>query len=187
MSEASHLPGHFLIAMPSMLDPNFERTVTFICEHTAEGAVGLVINRPMDMDISDVLRELAMDVRDQSLASQPVLQGGPVEQHKGFVLHESNEKWHGTLWARDSIQVTASRQILSALADGSGPDRAALALGYAGWGPGQLEEELLENAWLVVPAQAGIIFETPATERWKEAAGLLGIDVASLAPTGGHA
>ena len=187
MSEGNHLPGHFLIAMPSMLDPNFQRTVTYICEHTEDGAVGLVVNRPMDMDVSDVLRELAMDVRNESIASQPVLQGGPVEQHKGFVLHESPESWDGTLWSRDSIQVTASRQILSALADGSGPERAALALGYAGWGPGQLEEELLENAWLVAPAASRIIFETPPDERWREAAALLGVDLATLAPSGGHA
>jgi len=187
MDKPTNLTGHLLIAMPSLLDPNFARTVTYICEHGEQGALGLVINRPLDMDFGEVLEQLALKAADPALARRPILQGGPVELQRGFVIHSAPRDWEATVAVTDSIFVTTSRDILNSLADGRGPEQALLVLGYAGWGPGQLEDEIAANAWLSVPASADIIFDTPFEERWQRAAALLGVDIATLGPQAGHA
>lgn len=187
MQETTSLTGHLLIAMPSMMDPNFYRTVTYICEHSEHGTLGLVINRPLDMDLGQVFEQLSLGSPKPELASRPVLRGGPVQLERGFVLHESNERWDSTVPVSPSINVTTSQDILSAMAAGTGPERAIVALGYAGWGAGQLEQEISANAWLSVPAVPQIIFDTPFEARWQEAAALLGVDLAAIAPGAGHA
>jgi len=187
MQNASYLAGNLLIAMPAMPDPNFNRTVTYICEHSEKGALGLVINRPLDMELSEVFEQLDLDVSRPALSRRPVLQGGPVQLERGFVLHRSDVKWDSTMEVTNSVFVTTSRDILTAMAAGRGPDTALVALGYAGWGPGQLEDEIAANAWLSVPAEPEIIFETPFEERWQRAAGLLGVDLMTISGDAGHA
>jgi putative transcriptional regulator len=187
MPETTSLTGHLLIAMPSMMDPNFHRTVTYICEHSEHGTLGLVINRPLDMDLGQVFEQLSLGSPQPALASRPVLRGGPVQLERGFVLHESTRRWDSTVPVTPSMNVTTSQDILSAMASGDGPERAIVALGYAGWGAGQLEQEISANAWLSVPAVPQIIFDTPFEARWREAAALLGVDPAAIAPDAGHA
>lgn len=191
MTEPTYLTGHLLIAMPAMQDPNFVKTVTYICEHSDQGALGIVINRPLDMDLGTIFDQLYLESADPELARQPVLQGGPVHQERGFVLHEpanaSSREFDATLAVTDAIRVTTSQDILTAMARGDGPRRALVALGYAGWGAGQLESELVQNAWLSVPASPKIIFDTPFEQRWRESAKLLGIDLNTISHQAGHA
>jgi putative transcriptional regulator len=191
MTDATCLTGHLLIAMPAMQDPNFVKTVTYICEHSDQGALGIVINRPLAMDLGTIFDQLELEPTDPDLARQPVLQGGPVHQERGFVLHEPADPTGGefdaTLAVTDAIRVTTSQDILTAMARGTGPKRALVALGYAGWGAGQLESELAQNAWLSVPASPQIIFDTPFEQRWRESARLLGIDLNVISSQAGHA
>ncbi len=187
MGEVTYLTGHLLIAMPAMADPNFVRTVTYICEHTDQGALGIVINRPLEMDLGEVFQQLSLAAADAGLSKQAVLRGGPVQTERGFVLHEPSRKWDSTVEVSESAHLTTSQDILSALAEGTGPKRALMALGYAGWGAGQLESEMSANAWLSVPASAAIIFDTPYEARWLAAAGLLGINLATISSQAGHA
>jgi putative transcriptional regulator len=181
------MTGHLLIAMPTMMDPNFHQTVTYICEHSDLGALGLIINRPLDMGLGEVLEQLSLDSSDETLTVQPVLRGGPVQTERGFVLHESPREWEATMPVGESIYVTTSKDILSSLAAGNGPERALIVLGYAGWGAGQLEAEIRENAWLSVPADPRIVFDTPFEQRWEEAARKLGVDLTTLSTQVGHA
>lgn len=183
----SFLQHHFLIAMPSLEDPNFDGTVTYLCKHDDEGAFGLVINRPLSMQASEVFQQLDLDVVDSTQAEQPVLGGGPVQPSLGFVLHQSSTSFESTLDADAQIKVTISRDILESMAGGHGPSPAVITLGYAGWDAGQLEAELAANAWLSVPADPAIIFNTPIEQRWTAAAGLLGVDIAQLTNYAGHA
>lgn len=186
--DATHsLAGHLLLAMPGMTDPNFHRAVTYICEHGPAGALGIVINKPMSMDVGEVFEQLSLEAEAPLLRAQPVLRGGPVQTERGFVLHETPLKWDATTNVGHSIYVTTSQDILSDLAAGKGPARILMALGYAGWGAGQLEEEILHNAWLTVPASANIVFETPYEQRWQAAVQSLGIELASLSLEAGHA
>jgi putative transcriptional regulator len=187
MSDLIQMTGQLLIAMPSMTDPNFHRTVTYICEHSGLGALGLVINRPLEMALSDVFAQLALEPEGKVPVSQPVLRGGPVQTERGFVVHESPLEWEATMEVSESIYVTTSQDILSSLAAGTGPERALIVLGYAGWGAGQLEAEIRENAWLNVPADKQIVFETPFEKRWKAAANKLGVDLTTMSPDAGHA
>jgi len=187
MDDPHYLAGHLLIAMPAMADPNFARTVTYICEHSDQGALGLVINRPLDIDLGDVFAQLELKGCDEEMSSRPVLHGGPVHMERGFVIHETEECWENSTAINDSIQVTTSRDVLIAMANGHGPKRASVALGYAGWGAGQLEHEILENSWLNTPANAQIIFDTPFEDRWQQSAQLLGIDLSMISSDAGHA
>lgn len=188
MSEGQYLTGQFLIAMPAMVDPNFDRTVTYICEHNDEGALGIIVNRPTSLSLGEILGQMDLEIADPSLAAQPVLQGGPVQPERGFVIHDhGGHGFSSTLMSADGLMVTTSRDILVALAKGHGPSRAVIALGYAGWGAGQLEAEMVANAWLTVPASADIIFSVPFERRWESAAALLGVDIAALSPEAGHA
>jgi putative transcriptional regulator len=181
------LQDHFLIAMPAMADPNFTETVTYICKHDAEGAFGIVINRPSDLSLGEMLGQLAIDLADRGLAERPVMQGGPVEPERGFVLHRSDRPYEATLSAGAEVKVTSSPDILAALGRGDGPDPVLVALGYAGWGRGQLDAELGSNTGLPVPANPAIIFETPLEQRWTAALGLPGVDIRRITQYAGHA
>ncbi len=181
------LAGQLLVAMPSMMDPNFQQTVTYICEHSTSGALGIIINRPLNMDISEVLEHLSLHPTQDNHLKQPVMQGGPVQSERGFVLHESPHNWDSTTEIGHSICVTTSQDILSDVAAGNGPDRILMALGYAGWQAGQLEYEIRQNAWLTVPASTNLVFDTPFKDRWKAAAESIGIDPANLSPYSGNA
>ena len=180
------LQDHFLIAMPAMADPNFTQTVTYICKHDDEGAFGVVINRPSDLSLGEMLGQLAIDLKDRTLAERPVMHGGPVEPERGFVLHRSEQPFEGTL-AVGEIKLTSSPDILAALGRGAGPEPVLVALGYAGWGRGQLEVELSSNTWLTVPANPSIIFDTPYEQRWTAALGLPGVDIQRITEYAGHA
>jgi putative transcriptional regulator len=187
MDPAQSLTNHFLIAMPGLEDPNFSRTVTYICEHTEQGSMGIVINRPMELQLLTMLDQLDIKVENPGKASQPIYIGGPVQTDRGFVLHSGAKTWDSTLNITDGINVTTSRDILEAIARGDGPPASLVALGYAGWGSGQLEREMAENAWLSGPADAEILFQVPAAERWQAAARLLGVDLNLLSGEAGHA
>jgi putative transcriptional regulator len=181
------LQDHFLIAMPAMADPNFNETVTYISKHDTDGAFGIVINRPTDLSLGEMLGQLAIDLADRSLAERPVMHGGPVEPERGFVLHRSEQVFEATLCSGPEIKLTSSPDILAALGRGTGPDPVLVALGYAGWGRGQLEAELGSNTWLTVPANPAIIFETPLEQRWTAALGLPGVDIRRITQYAGHA
>jgi putative transcriptional regulator len=187
MAASEFLTNQLLIAMPSLGDPNFHRTVTLICEHSAEGALGIIINRPTQMPLRHVLQQLSLEAVSADIGDRPVLHGGPVQQERGFVVHEPAGEWESTLEVSDQIRVTTSRDILAAIARGDGPRRALVALGYAGWESGQLEAEMLANAWLSAPAPGEIVFDLPFHERWTAATHSLGVDPARLSGQAGHA
>jgi len=181
------LTNHFLIAMPGLQDPNFSRTVTYVCEHTDQGAMGIVINRPMDIRLGEMLDQLDIKSSDHQVLDAQVYLGGPVQQERGFVLHSAGEGFDSTLCVTPEICVTTSRDVLEAIADGKGPTHRLIALGYAGWGGGQLEQEMSANAWLSGPVDEEIIFDLPASARWQAAANLLGVDLNLLSGEAGHA
>lgn len=187
MVDSASLTNHFLIAMPQLLDPNFFHTVTYICEHNNDGAMGIVVNRPMDLRLGDVMEHLSIAGASAPIAALPVFQGGPVQREHGFVLHRPVGHWNATLGITDSIGVTTSRDVLEAIAREAGPQQSFIALGYAGWAPGQLDQEMAENAWLSGPADPEIIFGTPVEQRWEAAAALLGVDLRLLSGDVGHA
>lgn len=180
------LRDHFLIAMPGLNDSSFAHTVTYICEHSDKGAMGVVINAATPMLLKEIFSQMDLeDLSDQG--DQIVMSGGPVQPERGFVLHSNEAKWQSTLEISPDVSLTASRDIITALAEGRGPKQCLIALGYAGWGEGQLEAEIAANSWLTVPADKNIIFNTPLEERWASAALALGIDVNLISSTAGHA
>jgi putative transcriptional regulator len=181
------LTNQFLVAMPGMSDPNFSQTVTLVCEHSAQGALGIVINRPLSMTLGEVFAQLGLDTSKARLAAEPVLQGGPVQTDRGFVLHSPGPRWDSTLPVSERLHLTTSRDVLDALASGEGPEEAVVALGYAGWDAGQLEAEMAQNAWLTVPVDERLLFSTPAAERWQAAGRLLGVNLLHLSSDAGHA
>lgn len=184
---SSHLKHHFLIAMPHMDDPNFAKTLVYLVEHGPEGAMGLVVNRPSGLSLADLLEQLRPDDEPPALChSLPVFAGGPVQAERGFVLHPAPREFAATL-SLGTLGLTSSRDILFSIADGLGPDRYLITLGYAGWGAGQLEAELAANAWLSVPADEDILFELPFDRRLQAAASRLGVDLALLSAQAGHA
>ena len=188
MSPPHYLSRHLLIAMPTLEDPNFARGVTLICQHGEEGAMGLTINRPSDLRLGDVMRQIGVDVVPPEVAARKVLIGGPVQMERGFVLHEAAGTWDSSLALGDDLVVTTSKDVLQAIAEGRGPGRYLVMLGYAGWIAGQLEQELRDNAWLTVaPRDHDIFFETPLEQRWDAAARLLGIDISRMTGAAGHA
>ena len=186
-AEFESLKNHFLIAMPSLTQGIFAHSLTYLCEHNEQGAMGIIINRPMGLALGEILEHLNIDgVRHHS--EDPVMAGGPVQTDRGFVLHPTGEQqWESTRSITEEISLTTSRDILDALAHNEGPASALVALGYAGWGAGQLESELVANSWLTIPADSAIIFDTPAEKRLDAAAAKLGIDLSLLAPGAGHA
>lgn len=186
--KTASLKHHFLIAMPDMADPNFAHSITYICEHNEEGAMGIMVNRPMDLTVADILAHLQIHDFADHLQEQQVLYGGPVQTERGFVLHRSHpHQWDTTLCVEDDICLTTSRDILVALSRNEGPQECLVALGYAGWSAGQLDYEMAQNAWLSVKADADILFATPFDQRWQAAAALLGVDMNLMSGQVGHA
>lgn len=183
----SYLNNHFLIAMPTLADDNFSHTVTYICEHTPQGAMGVIINRPTDLVLGDLLEQLDIEAIDEEIARIPVYHGGPVQVERGFILHQPLGDWDSTLTVSEEIGLTMSQDILEAIANGLGPEKFHIALGYAGWDDGQLEEELLSNAWLTGPADKHIIFDEAVEQRWQAAASTLGVELNLLSTDVGHA
>ena len=189
--ETVSLANHFLIAMPAMVDPNFARTLTYICEHNAEGAIGIIVNRPMDMNLAGLFDRVSIPFEDEQaearFAGLPVYFGGPVQTDRGFVLHRPAGQWQSSLSVSDSIALTSSRDVLQAMGSTGMPSEVLVSLGYAGWTAGQLEWELSQNAWLTVEADSAIIFTLPPEARLPAAMQLLGIDFANLSDVAGHA
>jgi putative transcriptional regulator len=187
MGPDSSLTNQLLIAMPGMADPNFSTTVTLICEHNDDGALGIIINRPLTLKLSGLFEQLSVDDPDPVAAGDPVLSGGPVGTERGFVLHGPEQRYENTLPVSDDIQLTLSRDVIDAMASGEGPDKTLVALGYAGWEAGQLEDEMLANSWLSVEATPELVFDTPFADRWDSAARTLGIDITRMSSDSGHA
>lgn len=184
---SGYLQQQMLIAMPAMADPNFSRSVTLLCQHNEEGAIGITINRRSDFTLGELLFQLNIPCESQEISSMMVLEGGPVSPDRGFVLHTPVEGFDSSIRINEDIMVTTSRDVLSAIATGNGPKQFLVALGYAGWGDGQLESEMRQNAWLSVPADKGILFESELQNRWEKAVGTLGININDLHGVGGHA
>ena len=184
-NQINNFVGQLLIASPSLNDPNFHQTVTYICENDDTGSFGLIINRPMETNISEVLNQLTLDPPNE-LGNFPVLQGGPVGLERGFVLHKEGE-WENTSKINQDVSITTSKDILLSMASGKGLSKSLLILGYAGWGSGQLEQELQTNSWINVPANQDILFSVPYKKRWDEAINLLGIDASNISGQIGHA
>jgi putative transcriptional regulator len=186
-----NLTNHFLIAMPNMADPHFSRTLTYVCEHNDQGALGIVVNRPLDMTLQGLFERLSLSLKDPAYADAPIYFGGPVQMDRGFVLHLPAGEWQSTLKVTaaksGAIGLTTSKDILEAVGRGEGPAKMLVSLGYAGWSAGQIEHELKQNAWLTVEARDAIIFDLPADERLPAAMHLLGLDYARLADQAGHA
>ena len=181
------LTGHFLIAMPNMADPHFAKTLTYVCEHNEHGALGVVVNRPIDMTVQALFEQVDIELQPKELGNQWVHFGGPVQMDRGFVLHQPVGEWQSTLAVNSELGLTTSKDILEAVGQGEGPDKILITLGYAGWAPGQLEHELAQNAWLTVAASPAVIFDLPAEERLAAAMEMLGVDFATLSEEAGHA
>ena len=183
----TNLTHHFLIAMPSMADPHFFRSLTYIAEHSEQGALGVIVNRPIDMNLGMLFERVELPLETEHFAGQPVYFGGPVQTDRGFVLHRPAGEWQSTLRVNDEIALTSSRDILQAIGSAGEPHEVLVTLGYAGWAAGQLEQELAENAWLTVTADTSIIFDLPPEARLSAAMQKLGINFASLSDVAGHA
>jgi len=187
MTKETNLTNHFLIAMPNLEEGNFSQSVTYICEHDENGALGIMINRPSEISLDEILSQLHISPGTDEVLEQRILTGGPVQTDRGFILHSPLGQWESSLQVTDKIAVTTSQDIMLAIANNKGPYHCLIALGYAGWGPGQLEYEISQNTWLSCPATEEIIFNTPIEKRWKAAALLLGIDLQLLSNQTGHA
>lgn len=185
--DSINLTNHFLIAMPGMADPYFSRTLTLICEHSDKGAIGLVVNKPIDVTLGNLFEQVNIHLEDEALLMESVHFGGPVLVDRGFVLHQPLGDWSSTLKIDDDTGLTTSKDILEAIAAGKGPHRIMVTLGYAGWAPGQLEDEIKRNGWLTVPARPRMIFDLPAEERLNAAMALLGLNYGNLSDVAGHA
>ncbi len=181
------LTGHFLIAMPSLNDGFFNQAVTYICEHDENGSFGIMINQQTGITLSQIAKEMAIKTENNYNDKQLVFIGGPVDQGRGFILHRPIGNWQSSLKVNDSIALTTSKDILQAIINNEGPEDNIVALGYAGWAAGQLDNEMASNTWLSCPADEQIIFNTPVEERWKTAAKLIGVDLSLLSNDAGHA
>lgn len=184
---SGYLQQQMLIAMPDMADPNFSKSVTLLCQHNEEGAIGITINRQSGFTLGELFFQLNIPCKIEEISSIIVLEGGPVNPDHGFVLHTPVEGFDSSIKISEDIMVTTSRDVISAIAEGNGPEHFLVALGYAGWGDGQLESEMRQNAWLSVPADKGILFETDMQMRWEKAVGKLGININDLHGVGGYA
>jgi len=187
MDKPLSLANHFLIAMPGKADEFFSHSVILVCRHDSEGAMGVMINRPTNLSVSDILEQMKTEPFPDALRRQPVFSGGPVHTERGLVLHEGVGDWEYTLPVSRHLGLTTSQDILQAMAERSGPDKTLVALGYASRGEGQLEEEILRNSWLHLPADHDLMFHTPMHKRWKEAGGRIGVDLDRLLGDIGHA
>src|ERR1700736_5617568 len=187
ISESGYLTNQLLIAMPAMGDPNFAQTVALVCDHTSRGALGLILNKPLPMRMGEIFEQLEIELGKGPLRERQVLRGGPMQTDRGFVVHRAFGDWDSTLKVSDTLHVTTSRDILAAMARGQGPAEAVVALGYAGWDGGQLEDEIRANAWLSAPVESGIIFDLPFESRWHAAGRLLGVELSRISPISGNA
>lgn len=192
--ETTWLRHQLLIAMPQLGDPHFQQSVTWLFEHNEDGAMGVIINRPIDVAMNDLLGQLditgAGDTADRDLSRHQVLYGGPVQANRGFVLHRTSEhlpRWNHCVQFPGGVTLATSRDILQAIADGTGPSASIVTLGFAGWGPGQLERELAENSWLAAPTDLDILFDLPFAQRWSAAARRIGVDISLISQEAGHA
>ncbi len=181
-----NLTNHFLIAMPNMVDPNFSGTLTYIADHGTEGALGVIVNRPIELELSALFDQIGLNLPDD-LKGQIVYLGGPVQQERGFVLHTPTEPYSSTLNVTEGVSLTTSKDVLEAVSEGKGPTKFMVSLGYSGWAAGQLEDEIAQNAWLSVEADPHVIFDLPAEERLPAAMRMLGIDFSNLSDEAGHA
>jgi putative transcriptional regulator len=186
MNQGLILKNQFLVAMPSMEDEHFSHTVSLLCEHNDKGAVGLVINRPTDLVLTAMLEQMGL-THDKIGEDQPIYWGGPVQPERGFVVHREPGGWESCLQVQDDLYITTSRDILTAIGAGEGPKEYLVTLGYAGWGAGQLEDEIMLNSWLNTPVDAAVLFNLPPRDRWQAATRLLGVDVTQFTGTAGHA
>ena len=191
-SASINLTHHFLIAMPGLDDAAFAKSVIYLCEHTERGALGLIINKPSDINLKGLFAKVELPLRREDLSDAPVFHGGPVQTERGFVLHESMMPGHESVYASTmsipgGLEMTTSKDVLEALSTGAGPRRVFVSLGYSAWGEGQLESEISDNSWLTVPADMSVIFDTPAGERYEKAMLLLGLQSWMLSPEAGHA
>ena len=188
-----NLTNQFLIAMPGMGDGTFAGTVIYLCEHTEKGALGLVINKPIDITLKSLFEKVELSLDRDDLAEVPVYFGGPVQTERGFVLHEPTSAegqggaYNSSLKVEGGLEMTTSKDVLEAISSGAGPKKVLVTLGYSGWGAGQLEEEMSRNGWINVDAEPGIIFDTPVSQRYGKALSLLGIDASMLSSDAGHA
>ncbi|MEL0635496.1 MULTISPECIES: YqgE/AlgH family protein [Marinomonas] len=179
--------NHFLISMPHLDDPHFEHTVVYLCEHNVEGAMGIIINRPSNIDFTELADHLGMQIACPSLTSEPIYNGGPLEAERGFILHTADKSWSNTLKITDEISLSASLETLERISEGNGPEAFRITLGCAGWDAGQLETEIANNDWLVCEADLDVLFNTPSDMQFTAATKVLGIDMARLSPDIGHA
>ena len=186
IEQTDNFSNHFLIAMPGMADPFFAKTVTYLCQHNRDGALGIIVNRPSELTLGDIMQQMNIEIRVEEVSGMPIYFGGPVQPERGFVLHEPCGHWDSTLQVAPTISLTTSRDILEAISVGKGPRKSLVALGYAGWGQGQLEHEMVENAWLSAPGDQSILFDVASASRWKAAAELMGIDISLLTSQAGH-
>ncbi|HVZ43895.1 MAG TPA: YqgE/AlgH family protein [Ramlibacter sp.] len=195
-AEPINFTHHFLIAMPGLQDPSFAGSVVYMCEHSAQGALGLVINKPTDINLKNLFEKVDLPLGREELATEPVLQGGPVQTERGFVLHEAVHAVDGepgesvyasTMTIPGGLEMTTSKDVLEAIATGAGPRKVLITLGYSAWGEGQLESEIAENSWLTVCADPAVIFDTPIEKRYEKALLLLGLQSWMLSPGAGHA
>lgn len=185
-----NLANHFLIAMPAIQDPVFGGTVVYVCEHNDKGVLGVVINKPTDMTMETLFDRVDLKLAEglrAAVVDEPIMFGGPVQDDRGFVLHSPGGHYSSSLSVTDDVAFTTSIDVLEAVASGGGPARMLVSIGYAGWSPGQLEEEISRNGWLTVGADARVLFELPIEERYNAAIKLLGIDPLMLATEAGHA
>ncbi|HRN74918.1 YqgE/AlgH family protein [Ottowia sp.] len=195
-AQSINLTNHFLIAMPGMEDGTFARSVVYVCEHSERGALGLIINKPGDINLADLFQKVDLPLARQDLSVQPVFHGGPLQTERGFVLHDpvlaeglepDQSVYASTLAVPGGLEMTTSKDVLEALSSGGGPRRVLVTLGYSSWGEGQLESEIARNSWLTVDADASVVFDAPVTERYDMALRLLGLEAWMLAPDAGHA
>lgn len=194
-SAPNNFTNHFLIAMPGMADETFAKSVIYLCEHSERGALGLVINKPSEINIQNLFDKVELPLERKDLKDEPVFQGGPVQIERGFVLHEpifgespapDEPVYASTMSIPGGLEMTTSKDVLEALSTGAGPRRVLVSLGYAAWGEGQLETEIVENSWLTVSADRAIIFDTPVSQRYDKALSLLGLQSWMLSPEAGH-
>ncbi|KTD24550.1 MULTISPECIES: YqgE/AlgH family protein [Legionella] len=183
----SSLANHLLIAMPSLTDPNFERSVIYICEHHVQGTVGLMINRPMQFPLGVVFDQMQIEPTSTERYQMPLLFGGPVQPERGFVIHRPVGGWRSSLSLRDEVTVTTSNDIIRAIAADTGPKDVLVTLGYTGWGESQLEQEVLANVWLICPFSSEILYEVPFSKRWEYAGLTIGVKMNQLTNQAGHA
>ena len=196
-SDSTNFTHHFLIAMPGLEDAMFSKSVIYMCEHSERGALGLVINKPSDINLQKLFEKVELPLHRKDLTQSPVFQGGPVQTERGFVLHESivmpgNESLHESIYASTmtipgGLEMTTSKDVLEALSTGYGPRKVFISLGYSSWGQGQLESEISDNSWLTVAADPAVIFDTPVEQRYAKALMLLGLESWMLSPEAGHA